>query len=91
VTELLLGFMAAAFLFSTAATVYSHWRYNYIPWKVLRADMRAQTEINTQVQGSMKDLQTYVQRELGLRKALALTDEEVARIEAKQQARRVLG
>lgn len=79
---ILLGFMTAAWVFTVGGIAYATWRYVYIPWKVLRIDVKALLERHESDMAQIK-------AELGLRKALALSDEEQARAEARLKARRV--
>lgn len=77
---MLVGFMAAAWLFTLLSVAYVMWRYVYSPWKVLRADIAS---LHSQIQG--------IQSELRLRRAMYLGDEErLARLESRAAVRRLL-
>lgn len=78
----ILTFVTGANLVFSGLTVaiagYAGWKYVYTPWKVMRADVKALAE-----QLSM------LKEEIGLRKAIALTDEEQAMIERRARARQL--
>jgi len=80
VNEILLGFMVAAWLFTVGSSIYVYWRYNYAPWKVMRADVAA---LNAKIEEHV----AWVKNELGLRKAMGLSDEETAALERRLKAR----
>lgn len=71
----------ANLVFSGAAVAiagYAGWRYVYKPWQVMRADIKALAE----QLGTVKE-------EIGLRRAMTLTDEEQATIERRARARQI--
>ena len=79
-TDILLGFSAAGWLFTVLATGYVLWRYVYVPWKVVRADLVA-------LHNALKELRVWVEGEIGQRKAIALSDEAIAKLERNARMR----
>lgn len=76
-----LGFLTAIWVTMGVGVGYIVWRYVYKPWQVIRADIRNLHQLHT-------DLEAWVKTELGQRKALAYTEEELALIERRTKARR---
>lgn len=62
----------------TAAAGYAGWRYVYVPWNVMREDIKRLAE----QLGTVKE-------EIGLRRAMSLSDEEQAMIERRARARQL--
>ena len=87
-TELLLGFMTSAWLFTLAGGAYGHWRYVRKPWEAMRASLVAEKEAREAVERELISVREYVTSELGLRKATLHTDEEVAQAERRLLAKR---
>ena len=79
VSEILLGFMTATWLFTTGGVAYAIYRYVYKPWEVVRRDITALHQANTDIRSEMQ-----------LRKALYVGDEDYARIESKAAVRRLM-
>lgn len=85
-SEFILGFMTAAWLFTLAGGAYSVYRYVRQPWIVMRKDVVALNDrINT-----LGDLIQQYQQEQGLRRAMALDDVGVAQVERRNQMRHVI-
>ena len=78
-SEVLLGFMTAAWLFTVGGVSYSIYRYVYKPWTIVRKDIAALNQSLTDVRSEMQ-----------LRKALYVGDEDYARIESKAAVRRLM-
>ena len=78
-----LGVMSAAWVFTLGAVIYSHWRYNYGPWKVLRRDIVA---LNDADQNLAKEIMS-IKGEMALRRTLTLTPEDEFRAEMRAKAR----
>jgi len=68
--EILLGFMTSAWLFTLAGVAYGGWRYAYLPFRALRADI---TTLAREVDA--------LKKEVGLRKVADMSDVEQARRE----------
>ena len=72
----LVGASFTAWVFTVVGGAYLGWKYVYLPWGVMRADVKALAE----AVGAVKE-------EIGLRRAMTLTDEEQATIERRAKAR----
>jgi hypothetical protein len=76
--EILLGFMSAAWLFTTVGVAYVVYRYVYKPWTVVRADIT-----------KLAQDQQEIWQELKFRKAFYKSDEDLALSERRMAARRL--
>lgn len=83
--DLVVGFLAGAFLFGLGKDVYLIWQFRE-RWAVIRRDIVA---LNEQCSILHRQLEAYVE-EQGLRKAQMLTDPEIANIERRNQMRKLL-
>ena len=48
-TEVLLGFMVAAWIFTVGAGSYIVWRYVFKPWQVVRKDISALNQVDQKI------------------------------------------
>lgn len=83
--EILVGFMAGAFLFLLALAGVLVWQA-YERWKVVRKDIVA---LNDKIDITAKAIHAF-QEEQGLRRAMALDDAGIAQIERRNQMRKVI-
>ena len=79
--EILLGFMAGAWLFTVGAGVYVVRYLLYPAWGNTRKDIMA---LNTK----LDNLEQWTKNEIGLRKLQEMSDEERATIERRLSARK---
>lgn len=85
--QLLLGFSLAAWLYTTAAVTYALWKYVYQPWQVVRSDQKA---LDSKIQSLQSDLNLF-KEDMGKRKAISFTPEQVAGMEREQRMRLLQG
>jgi hypothetical protein len=75
--NLLLGFMVGAWFFTLLTVTYVLWRYNLVPWKVMRTDVKA-------LAGKIDE----IEKKLVVR-ASTPSDPEIAAIEARLRAKQL--
>jgi hypothetical protein len=63
---------------SVAIAGYAGWRYVFVPWKIMRTDIKA-----------LADAVAQIKEEMGLRRAMSLSDEEQAMIERRARTRQL--
>jgi len=76
--QVLLGFMTAAFLFLIGSGIYVGWRYVYKPWRIIRADLLILAK-------RQEAFENEIRTELGARKAISLSNEDLARLERESR------
>lgn len=82
-TDILLGFSAAGWVFTVAGVSYCIYQYVYLPWKVVRKDMAALAELIAAQNTIIAD----IRHEMGLRKATAFADADLAEMEQRHRMR----
>lgn len=87
--EVMLGFMTAAWLFTVGGGVYAFWRYAYKPDVLQRKAIEALLERLVKTETELANNHAWVKNELGLHKAMSLSNEELAIREARVKARRL--
>lgn len=89
VESFVLGGLVVAWVLGLAAVAYTLWRYAYVPFRVVRADVAELRSRQDATKAALEQQIQLVQTELGLRKALTLSDEDQARAEMRLRARRL--
>jgi hypothetical protein len=84
-SDILLGFMVGAWVFTVLGNIYVQWRYTFKPWQVMRKDIKGMLDLNTATNARIDQLE----QALRPNKISAMSDEQLASIENRlRQARR---
>ncbi len=78
--SVLVGFSLALWLCTVGIVAYTIWRYVYNPWKVMRRDIEALRALTDETAATAQAANVG-------RKLEMFSDEELAKIEARQTAR----
>ena len=77
-----LGVLGTLWFTTVGGLAYALWRYVYVPWKIMRADLKA-------LNSKLDETNLRITNELGLRRAQnSLSPEEQLRAENRLNARR---
>jgi hypothetical protein len=88
-TEFILGFMVAAWLLTLVVGAYALWRYSYMPFKVMRADVQALSARQDEQAEKHNQLVDTFKKAQGFDRPRAFTDAEEAEVEAANAKRMV--
>lgn len=89
--EFVLGFMACAWLMTLFGVSYTLWRYAFKPFEALKGSLQASHQDHEAKLAAISQRVEAINAEIGLRKALVLDDETVARAETRLRARQQWG
>lgn len=81
--------MTTLWIVTVLGGAYCFWRYSKKPFESLRASMVAEATAREAVNAALAELALFVKAELGQRKPMTFTDEDIARAEQRSLARRV--